>query len=257
MQAESEEPIGLQRTAVDEQPWLAAHGWLPRVQVLVARESPGTTRGLTVVTKAGHNAERHNHLDIGTYWVAVDGRPLVVDVGQPTYTAGSFGPGRYRAWPLRSSWHNVPEPGCEQEPGPSRRAADVHAELGADTTALHADLAAAYPGAPLRSWRRTVRLVRGDHPHALVTDRWDGEPEHVLLRHVLAGEVELGEGFAVVTAPETRPLRISWEAASAELEDQELDDPLLVASWGRHLTRLTLRVTPTSGVATVRMEVPR
>jgi heparinase II/III-like protein len=239
------------------QPWLAAHEWLPRVQVLVARESAGTTRGLTVAAKAGHNAERHNHLDVGTYWVAVDGRPLVVDVGQPTYTAGSFGPERYRAWPLRSSWHNVPEPGCTQEPGPSRGAADVHAELGADTTALHADLAAAYPGAPLRSWRRTVRLVRGDHPHALVTDRWDGEPEHVLLRHVLAGEVELGEGFAVVTAPETRPLRISWEDATAELEDRELDDPLLVTSWSRRLTRLTLRVTPTSGAATVRMEVLR
>jgi hypothetical protein len=239
------------------EPWLAAHEWLPRVQVLVAREAAGSTRGLTVAAKAGHNAERHNHLDVGTYWVAVDGRPLVVDVGQPTYTAGSFGPDRYQAWPLRSAWHNVPEPGCEQEPGSSRGAADVHAELAADTTALHADLAAAYPGARLRSWRRTVRLLRADHPHVLVTDRWDGDPDQVLLRQVLAGEVELGAGFAVVTAPGARPLRISWEDAAAELEHRELDDPLLVASWGRQLSRLTLKVAPTAGEVTIRLEVPR
>jgi len=239
------------------QPWLAAHEWLPRVQVFVARETAGTSRGLTVAAKAGHNAERHNHLDVGTYWVAVDGRPRVVDVGQPTYTAGSFGPDRYRAWPLRSAWHNVPEPGCEQEPGAPRRATDVRAELGPDSAALHADLAAAYPGARLRAWRRTVRLVRGDRPHVLVTDRWDGEPEPVLLRHVLAGDVELGAGFALVTAPGARPLLISWDKATAELEHRELDDPLLVASWGRQLSRLTLKLAPTAGEATIRLEVPR
>jgi len=235
--------------------WLAAHEWLPRVQVLVARETAGTTRGLAVAAKAGHNAERHNHLDVGTYWVAVDGRPLVVDVGQPTYTAGSFGPDRYRAWPLRSAWHNVPEPGCEQEPGSARRAGDVRAELDTGTAALHAELAPAYPGARLRSWKRTVRLVRGDRPHVRVTDRWDGDPEQVLLRHVLAGEVELGAGFALVTAPDARPLLITWEDADAELEHRELDDPLLVASWGPRLSRLTLRLAPTAGEATIHLEV--
>jgi hypothetical protein len=234
--------------------WLAAHEWLPHVQVLVAREEAGTTRGLTLAAKAGHNAERHNHLDVGTYWVAVDGRPLVVDVGQPTYTAGSFGPDRYRAWPLRSAWHNVPEPGREQEPGAASRATDVRAELDADTAALHSDLTAAYPDARLRRWERTVRLVRGDRPHVLVTDRWDGAPEHVLLRHVLAGEVELGAGFALVSAPGAGPLRITWENADAELEHRELDDPLLVASWGPRLSRLTLRPAPTAGEATIRME---
>ncbi len=238
-----------------EGPWLAAHEWLPHVQVLVAREAAGTARGLTVAAKAGHNAERHNHLDVGTYWVAVDGTPLVVDVGQPTYTAGSFGPDRYRAWPLRSAWHNVPQPGREQEPGAASRATDVRAELGPDTTALHAGLAAAYPGARLRSWTRTVRLVRGDRPHVLVTDRWAGEPEQVLLRHVLAGDVELGAGFALVSAPGARPLRITWQDADAELEHRALDDPLLVASWGSTLTRLTLHPAPTAGEAQIRLEV--
>jgi hypothetical protein len=239
-----------------EGPWLAAHEWLPHVQVLVAREAAGTSRGLTVAAKAGHNAERHNHLDVGTYWVAVDGRPLVVDVGQPTYTTGSFGPDRYRAWPLRSAWHNVPEPGREQVPGPASRATDVRAELDADTTALHAGLAAAYPGARLRSWTRTVRLVRGDRPHVLVTDRWDGDPEQVLLRHVLAGDVELGAGFALVRAPGVRPLRITWLDADPELEHRALDDPLLVASWGPSLTRLTLRPATTAGEAQIRLEIP-
>jgi hypothetical protein len=88
-----------------------------------------------------------------------------------------------------------------------------------------------------------------------VTDRWDGEPAQVLLRHVLAGEAELGRGFALVTAPDARPLLITWEDADAELEHRELDDPLLVASWGPRLSRLTLRVPPSAGEATIRMRV--
>ncbi|MHA6624846.1 heparinase II/III domain-containing protein [Pseudonocardia sichuanensis] len=237
-------------------PWLAPHAWLPRVQVLVAREDGGSTRGLTVAAKAGHNDERHNHLDVGTFWVTVDGRPLVVDVGQPTYTAASFGPDRYRAWPLGSDWHNVPDPGSPQGVGAEHRACDVRAELGPAVAALHADLTAAYPAGRVARWERTVRLVRGPGAHALVEDRWAGEAP-VLLRHVLAGSVRVERGRAVVTAPATRPLVLTWDPAlaAAEVADRPLDDPLLRAVWGEGLTRLTLRAGAAVRALTVRLEI--
>ncbi|MEU4252497.1 heparinase II/III family protein [Amycolatopsis sp. NPDC026612] len=233
--------------------WLAREQWLPRVQVLVARETAGTPWGLTVAVKAGHNGERHNHLDVGSYWVAVDGVPVVVDIGQPTYTAESFGPDRYRAWPLRSEWHNVPEPGFSQEAGEAFGARDVHVELTASAAALSADLAGAYPELP--RWSRSVRLVRGPQAHILVED--DDSVRPVRLRHVLAGDVELGNGEAVVSLAGRRVLRLSWNArhTTAELERRPLDDPLLRASWGEHLSRLTLLVG--EGPARVRLEQVR
>ncbi len=241
------------RKAEPDGTWLAREEWLPRVQVLVARETAGTPRGLTVAVKAGHNGERHNHLDVGSYWVAVDGVPVVVDAGQPTYTADSFGPDRYRAWPLRGEWHNVPEPGVTQEPGETFGARDVRVELTAASATLSADLAGAYPGVP--RWIRSVRLVRGPHAHILVTD--DESVRPVRLRHVLAGDVELGDGEAFVSLAGTRVLRLSWDArcTTAELERRPLDDPLLRASWGDHLSRLTLLVR--DGPARVRLEQVR
>jgi hypothetical protein len=234
--------------------WLGREEWLPRVQVLVAREIAGSTTGLTLAVKAGHNGERHNHLDVGSFWVAVDGVPVVVDVGQPTYTAASFGPDRYRAWPLRSAWHNVPEPGAEQVPGAAHSARDVSVELTAETAALHADLAGAYPVGLLRRWTRSVRLVRGTPAHVLVEDTCPGP---VRLRHVLAGEAELGDGHALVRHRGVA-LRLSWDArlAEAELEDRHLTDPLLRKAWGDRLSRLTLVVTR-EGPFRVRMECAR
>jgi hypothetical protein len=223
--------------------------WLPRVQLLVAREAEGTAAGLTLAFKGGHNGERHNHLDVGSFTVALDGRPMVVDVGKPTYTAASFGPDRYRAWPLRSDWHNVPQPGGQgQLPGARHGARDVVVRLAGDCASCEADLAAAYPDGLVRSWRRTVRLVRGRRggaAHVLVLDTTGQVPAGgVLLRHVLAGEVTLDDaaGTALVTAEGGRALRLGWDPGllTARLDHRDLDDPQLRASWGDRLARLTL-----------------
>ena len=227
--------------------WLAGEEWLPRVQVLVARETAGTANGLTMAVKAGHNGERHNHLDVGSYWVALDGVPVVADVGQPTYTAASFGPDRYQAWPLSSAWHNVPEPEAEQVPGAAHGARDVRVDLRASGAVLRADLAGAYPAGLLRYWTRSVRLTRaaGDLPaYVLVEDAWPDHFGPVRLRHVLAGDVELADGSALVYHDGV-VLRLSWDAALAgvELEHRPLTDALLRAAWGERLNRLTLLVT--------------
>lgn len=246
------------RQAVAAEPagtWFAREEWLPRLQVLVARETAGTARGLTMAVKAGHNGERHNHLDVGSYWVAVDGVPVVVDVGQPTYTAASFGPDRYRAWPLGSDWHNVPEPGARQEAGKRFAARDVRVDLTASSAGLAADLAGAYPTGRVPQWIRSVRLVRatGDVPaYVLVED--DSRVRPVRLRHVLAGDVELGDGEAFVSLDGKRVLWLNWDVRSTtpELERRPLADPLLRAAWGDCLSRLTLLVH--EGPAQVRLE---
>ena len=63
---------------------------------------------LSVAFEGGHNRESHNHNDLGTYIIAVNGVPVVVDPGRGGYTADTFGPRRYESNLLNSYGHSVP-----------------------------------------------------------------------------------------------------------------------------------------------------
>lgn len=59
----------------------------------------------SMAVKAGHNAENHNHDDVGTYAVFLGNDLITGDIGAPSYTAGAFSKDN----PARSSWgHPVP-----------------------------------------------------------------------------------------------------------------------------------------------------
>lgn len=59
----------------------------------------------SIAIKTGHNAENHNHSDVGSYVVVLDQDYVAGDIGAPSYTAGAFSKNN----PARSSWgHPVP-----------------------------------------------------------------------------------------------------------------------------------------------------
>lgn len=215
--------------------------WLPNLEVASAREHPGSIRGLTLVAKAGHNAEDHNHNDVGSFSVALDGIPIVIDPGVGSYTRETFGAGRYEIWTMRSAWRNLPViGGIEQAPGLEHRARDVRFSPG-DTTGLTAQLADAWPGeAGVRSWRREVRLERS-HSRVVLTDRWELDPrvDRLELPLVLAGPVDIGELGAVVTVRGVH-LSIGCGGLAMRHEERILDDQNLQKIWGGSLHRLIL-----------------
>lgn len=227
--------------------------WLGSVHLMVARGGDAE-RAIVVAAKGGHNAEHHNHKDVGSFTVAVDGTPVLVDAGQPTYTAQTFGPDRYSIRAMQSGWHCTPGPwGLEQAIGREAAATSAFDDDGsvAETTF---DLSRAYPLPDGSRWTRVVRLRRAD-ACAVVEDAWllprvDPAPyDGVLIHHLVHGEVVItGPSSAVVHPPASSPYRRSvelrWYGAEVEMrvEMWALDDPLLERVWGDHLVRLTVAV---------------
>ncbi|WFE19628.1 heparinase II/III family protein [Solwaraspora sp. WMMD937] len=226
-------------------PPLPATTWLPDLQLLVSRERAGSTAGLTVAVKGGHNDENHNHNDVGSYLVALDGCPVLVDLGQPTYTAISFTDRRYEQWVTQSQWHNLPVVGGHgQAAGRDFRASSVAVHTGADADTLGLDLAGAYPPeAGCRSWRRQVRLDRR-RSTVTVTERWRvDDPADLRLHHVLAGEpLTHAAGRLAVRTLAGGSLVLTWDSqlGAGRLDRQPVDDPLLRDVWGDAVHRLVL-----------------
>lgn len=243
-------------------PPLVGRSVFPVTGVVVARSVPGSARGLAVSVKGGHNDENHNHVDVGSVIVALDGVPVVVDAGKPTYRAGTFGPDRYDLWVVRGDWHNVPRVrGVEQAPGEKFAASAFEVSDGGPTAQWRArvEMGRAYPVSGLVEWWREVVLEPGTET-VTVVDSWrfadaaTDDPDGQTAWHwLLAGDVVLTSGRAVArfapdapdAAPDTPPgraLAITWDPAAvdAALDVRALDDPELSAVWGEHLTRLRL-----------------
>ena len=111
--------------------------WLPDLQVCLVRKGK-----MTVCGKGGHNGESHNHNDVGSFVVFLDGNPVAVDIGNMTYTAKTFSSRRYELFNTRSRNHSVPQIGdWEQCVGPEHGATEVEARKNGMTM----DLSHAYP----------------------------------------------------------------------------------------------------------------
>jgi hypothetical protein len=137
--------------------------WLPVIEVMTARDTARSSAGFYVAAKGGHNAESHNHNDIGQFVVFIDGQPVLIDAGVETYSMKTFSAQRYEIWTMQSGYHNLPTiNGVMQAPGQQFAARAVQYRADEAQAELRLDIAGAYPPeAGLQRWQRTVRLERG------------------------------------------------------------------------------------------------
>ena len=113
------------------------------------------SRSYTFAAKAGHNAEPHNHNDVGSFVLFDRGNYILDDVGFPMYYAGYFGPDRYKDMCASSLGHSVPTAdGCAQTAGE----ACAGKVLAADGDCFTAEIAPAYGNSRLTSLRRSFTL---------------------------------------------------------------------------------------------------
>ena len=205
--------------------------YLPNLQVRLVEKD-----GVIAAMKGGHNAESHNHNDVGSFLLMAGGDMQVVDAGNMVYTAKTFSAQRYELWNCRASYHNVPIiNGHEQQPGQQYAAKDV--TRLPDGLAL--DMAATYPEeAGVQKCLRTMRL---SGRRFILRDEIVCKEAPVtwvfMLRHkpmLTVGGCTLESGF-----------RIRWDAGlSAQVETIDITDSRMAKSYPGTLWRLTLTAAP-------------
>ena len=132
--------------------------WLKSIELMVSR----TGKGLFVASHGGHNAESHNHNDVGDVMLYADGEPVIIDVGSGTYTSKTFSKDRYTLWYNSSAYHNLPLiNGFQQQEGRQFEAKNVKYMVTSSRTELQMDIAAAYPAeAGIKQWIRTISVEK-------------------------------------------------------------------------------------------------
>jgi len=229
--------------------------WLPELQVMGARSVEGSKNGLYLAAKGGHNAESHNHNDVGNFIVYADGYPALIDVGVETYTAKTFSSRRYEIWTMQSAFHNLPTVnGLMQKNGREFQARNVKYEVGKKKAMFSLDISRAYPEeAKVKSWTRTVTMERGKQ--VIVHDRYEltefQQPLQMNLMSWRRPELE-EEGKIRLENPEgaggLKPVYIHYDKSrfQAEIEKISLEDDRLKSSWGDQLYRIVLTARQTS-----------
>ncbi len=245
--------------------------WFDDIQVMAARDRGGTPEGLFVAAKGGHNAESHNHNDVGSFIVYVDGKPVVVDAGVETYRRQTFSPQRYEIWTMQSSYHTLlptfERAGTQavmQAPGRSFAARSVQYRVGEEEAVLSLDLAGAYPPeAGILAWIRTVVLRRGVSVEVTDSFRLESAPALITLSLLTPSNVSVDSavGMAVFSAAPIGPDANARRSGAARLDFEigtfdvsvariAIDDVRLGQAWGDHLNRLTFQVSEPPLVAT-------
>lgn len=209
--------------------------WYPDLQVLVAREGELPEQGLTLAAKAGHNAESHNHNDVGSFMVALDGQPMVIDLGVGEYTKDLFSSSRYTIWWVRSVAHDVPlVNGEEQRAGREFAAGEVVFRDEGTARVLQMELGSAYPPrAGIRSLHRAFVHTMLPVPEIAVTDTFLCErPPTIEIPFYCAFPVELGSGHVRICAPDC-VLGIDYDSSlDVDVREMLLNEPKLHHSWG-------------------------
>ncbi len=236
---------------------LPRDAWFDGIQVMVARDVAGTAEGLFVAAKAGHNAESHNHNDVGNVIVYSDGKPVIVDAGVEIYRRQTFSPQRYEIWTMQSAYHTLlPTLGerIQQAPGRAFAARDVAYEADERTARLSLDFAGAYPAeAGVGRWQRTVTLVRGEE--LVVEDVFElrTTPPSVELGLLTPCDVDLASGSVTFRSTAfgrqgsrmtgAAVLTYESEVFEATLERISIGDARLGGVWGDHLYRVCFVAT--------------
>jgi hypothetical protein len=138
--------------------------------ILISRSGEGPS-AFAVAMKAGHNAEHHNHNDVGSFVVALGAATPLLDPGLETYTARTFSNKRYDSNVLNSFGHPVPRvAGQLQRSGREAAGRVLKADFTPTVDTFAIDLRACYDVPSLKRLLRTFTFSREGRGSLTIVD---------------------------------------------------------------------------------------
>jgi hypothetical protein len=152
--------------------------WFFEAGILIGRPEAGKD-GLGVALKGGHNAEHHNHNDVGSFVVVLGKSTPLLDPGGEVYTARTFSSKRYESNLLNSFGHPVPVvAGQLQRTGRDAQAKVLKAEFTDESDTFSIDFGSAYPVKSLKKLQRTFVFSRQGRGSLKIVDEVEfSQPE--------------------------------------------------------------------------------
>lgn len=112
--------------------------------------------GCFFAIKGGNNQEEHNHNDVGSFVLALEGELYLVDLGAGPYTKDYFGAQRYQYLHTRSYWHNLPIV-QQKEQIQTKHSCDFNIlEYTKEKIGVSMELSMLYQVPALQTFRRTI-----------------------------------------------------------------------------------------------------
>jgi len=223
--------------------------WFPQLQLLLCRSKGKAQEELFLAAKGGHNAESHNHNDVGSFMLYAGGKPLLIDVGVETYTRKTFSPQRYEIWTMQSQYHNLPTiNGVMQAPGEDYKAQNLqYQQTTSGRSTFSLDIAPAYPdSAGLSSWVRTFTFDRRKNQVMLEESyRFERKNTPFTLSFMVAGKPLIHQDLQLILLRNQQDKRAVMamsfpKGMKAEYEPIAIEDSRLQSVWGDTLFRILL-----------------
>lgn len=203
--------------------------WYPVLQATAGRHGR-----ILFAAKAGDNGEHHNHNDVGQFIIAVDGKPLVIDLGRSEYTRFTFSNQRYENFILNSFGHNVLSfDNCGQLSGKEHAAKMVKFTESSSGIHLSMELSGCYP--PELGLKTYSRDIEFDFQRGIiVADYWESSKP-------LAPQLPLYTSSEIINGVLDGKLRFSancpYECRSFDVEDCRMRE-----GWGPTLWKTQFEI---------------
>lgn len=147
------------QAAAPETPVWPPYSYFEQAGILICRAQDPAQGQFGAAIKAGHNAELHNHNDVGSYLVTLAGTAYLVDPGNEVYTRRTFSKDRYVSNVLNSYGHQVPVvAGKLQFTGAKAKGVITESSFTDTASSILIDMKAAYDVPALESLTRAFRF---------------------------------------------------------------------------------------------------
>ena len=197
--------------------------------------------------KGGHNGESHNHNDVGTFSLYIDGQPTFIDVGVERYTGKTFGPDRYSIWTMQSDYHNLPKiNGHSQKDGSRFHSERVSLDEKSKTFSI--DIAKAYPEeAKVEYWNRTYNLKESE---LIINDAFKINDPLIpnRINFMLCSKPEVRQDGVLLINQGKNNVELQYNAKKLKLiiEPIVIKDSRLLNIWGETIYRLSFTALKTA-----------